>query len=147
MKTKVKAGILLALVFTVALLVALLSSWQVKSNGAFAEEAENATQSTGEFVIFDEENVDAAFTFIKLTDTECSVRVANKSEATKAIVPSFGTIDGKKYRVTEIAGSGFSSAQNLVRVSLPNSVKKINSNAFANSPSMEYKKCKSRRYI
>ena len=136
MKTRAKTGILFVLLIAVTAAIALLCT-QIKTNNAYADEAESVTPSTGEFVVFDEESVDAVFTFVKLTDTGCSVRIANKSEATKAIVPSVGTIDGKKYRVTEIASSGFSSCTNLVRVYLPSSIKKIGINAFMNCAKLE----------
>lgn len=86
-----------------------------------------------EFVVTEYENdVEAVYEFIRLNDTDCSVRLTNKTEATRAIVPSRGTIDGVEYRVTEVAANGFMSSTNLVKVSLPGTMKKIGNMAFAN---------------
>lgn len=105
---------------------------RTKSNIAFAEEPTNV-EGTEEFIVSSlEDNVDATYEFIRLNDTDCSVRITNKQVATKAIIPSIGEINGKKYNVTEIAGSGFSASPNLVRVNLPDSLKKIGSSAFSN---------------
>ena len=131
MKTKAKTGVLLALGIAIALAVVLLLLGRVEPRGAFADEA-TAGQAEEYVVSSDVVNVDAEFEFVILNETDCSVRLLNKSEATKAVIPTRATVDGKEYRVTEIAGSGFSSSPNLVRVSLPSSIKKINSSAFTN---------------
>lgn len=81
--------------------------------------------------------VKATFNYVKLNDTECSVKIANKSDATVANIPNKAIIDGKEYSVTEIAANGFMSSTNLKRVSISPSIKKIGNNAFANCTKLE----------
>lgn len=83
------------------------------------------------------ENVAATYDFVRLNENECSVRISNKSEATKAIIPSLARIDGKIYNVTEVAANGFMSCPKLVKVSLPSTIKKIGSMAFANCSELQ----------
>ncbi len=73
----------------------------------------------------------SVFTFTPISETECDVRLADKT-ATKAIIPEKIEIDGKEYEVTVIAVNGFTSASKLELVRLPKSVKTIGQNAFAN---------------
>ena len=73
----------------------------------------------------------SVFTFTPISETECDVRLADKT-ATKAIIPEKVEIDGKEYEVTVIAVNGFTSASKLELVRLPKSVKTIGQNAFAN---------------
>ncbi len=94
--------------------------------------AETVT-STDEFFVADyEETVLATYDFMPLSQTECSVRITNKTVATKAIVPKTAEIEGEIYTVTEVATNGFMNSTELVRVSLPNTIKKIGNTAFAN---------------
>ena len=79
----------------------------------------------------------ADYEFTAIDDQECSVRIANKSEATKAVIPSTAEIDGKKYKVTQVATNGFMSAAKLKRVSLPYTIKSVGNMAFANCSSLE----------
>lgn len=130
MKTRTKTWFSLVLLIVIAIVATLLCI-QLKPQSVFADEVDISAESTDEYVITDvPESVAATYNFIKLNETECSVRIDNKDEATKAIIPSVATIDGEKYSVTEIASSGFASCPNLIRVSLPKSVKIIGSSAF-----------------
>lgn len=97
----------------------------------------NATENenTSEYVVLDVgENIEATYYFspISGTESECDVRITNKSVATKAIIPATAEIDGKRYTVTEVLSNGFMSCPKLVRVSLPHTIKKIGNTAFAN---------------
>lgn len=74
---------------------------------------------------------ESLFSFIIISDTECSVRLFDKT-ATKAVVPARTSIDGKIYTVTEVAINGFSGSQDLTEVILPDTVTTIRSNAFSN---------------
>jgi hypothetical protein len=80
----------------------------------------------------------ASYEFVKLNDSECSVRITNKSEATTAKIPDVGEINGKEYVVTQIAANGFLSSTKLVIVKLPKTVKKIGNMAFANCSQLKY---------
>ncbi|MDE6618557.1 MAG: InlB B-repeat-containing protein [Clostridiales bacterium] len=131
MKTKAKTGLLLVLALIIAAVIAVLCT-QVKTNGAFAEEVSAEHTENGYIVSTNIENIAATFGFTVLNETECSVRITNKVVATKAIIPSYAEIDGKKYMVTEVANNGFMSSPKLIRVSLPRSVTKIGNNAFSN---------------
>lgn len=91
--------------------------------------AESSTKAVGNEV---SKEVYATYTFVPLNDTECNVKIANKSEATKANIPMSATIDGKKYTVTEVALNGFMGASKLTSVILPRSLKVIRNSAFAN---------------
>lgn len=67
-----------------------------------------------------------------------SVRITNKTAATKAVIPSTVEIDGETYTVTEIAASGFASSTLLKRVTLANTIKKIGNSAFTNCSKLEH---------
>lgn len=71
------------------------------------------------------------FMFTTISDTECEVRLIDKS-IQQAIIPETTEINGKQYTVTAIATGGFSGAANLEKVRIPKTVKVINPNAFAN---------------
>lgn len=91
------------------------------------------SESKDSFAVTDTLNeVKATYTFARLNDTDCSVKIANKTEATIAVIPSKVEIDGSEYRVTEVAANGFASSSKLIRVKLPASIKKINDMAFSN---------------
>lgn len=47
--------------------------------------------------------VNATFDYTILNETNCNVRITNKSLATRAIIPSAAEINGQTYTVTEIA--------------------------------------------
>ena len=97
-----------------------------------SSESPSEIRQADESVESDEtEIVYATYDFIIINDTDCSARIANKSEATIAIISSTAMINGAEYNVTEIASSGFSSSPELLQVILPDTVKKIGSNAFA----------------
>lgn len=81
--------------------------------------------------------VPATYTFTRIDDNNCSVRILNKTDATKAVIPATATIDGDSYTVTEIAVNGFMSSSKLKRVFIPSTIKKINNTAFANCPVLE----------
>lgn len=127
---RAKTRLLLAIAIT-AIVVAVALFMQSKPNKALAEEA--ITTQTNVYVVSDDtENVIATYEFAMLNDADCSVRIMNKATATKAVVPAYGEIEGKRYKVTEIQNNGFMSASKLLRVSLPNTIKKIGNSAFAN---------------
>lgn len=91
-----------------------------------------------EFVVTDTaDEVLAEFQYSVINDTECSVRITNKTTATKAIIPNTAEIDGKEYTITEVAANGFMSATKLVRVKLPVNIKKIGNMAFANCTALK----------
>lgn len=131
MKTKAKTGLLLVLALVIAAVIAVLCT-QAKTNGVLAEEVSVEQTEDGYIVSTDVENIAATFGFTILNETECSVRITNKTVATKAIIPSYAEIDGKRYKVTEVAANGFTSSSKLIRVSLSSNIKKIGNNAFAN---------------
>ncbi len=83
------------------------------------------------------DDVLATYTFTPINDTDCDVCIANKESATRAIIPRETEIDGKIYRVTEIALNGFMSSTKLKRVTLSPTVEKIGNTAFANCTALE----------
>lgn len=85
----------------------------------------------------DTAEVKAEYLFTRLNDTECGVRISNKSVATIAIIPSTTTIDGVKYTVTEITANGFASSPMLRKVWLPSSITKIGIMAFLKCNQLE----------
>ncbi len=76
-------------------------------------------------------DITSIFTFTPISETECDVRLADKT-ATQAIIPEKVEINGIEYDVTVIAANGFTSATKLEMVRLPKTVKTIGSNAFIN---------------
>ncbi len=98
----------------------------------------SATAAAQDFIVTDTANeVNGEFSFLSVSETECSVKLVNKSTATKAVVPSSAIIDGKEYIVTEVSANGFTSAANLVRVYLPKTIDKIGNTAFANCAKLQ----------
>lgn len=81
--------------------------------------------------VYDSE-VAATYYFVRISDTECDVSIANKSVATRADIPATAIINGKEYKVTKIASNGFMSCPKLKIVTLPESIKKIGNTAFGN---------------
>ncbi len=112
----------------IIMMVATVSTLFDTSNIAFALDEDTITPS---------ESVKATFSFVRLNDSECSVRITNKSEATYAVIPSTTIIDNNRYAVTEISVNGFASCTKLQRVTIPRSVVKINNSAFSNCPELE----------
>jgi len=111
-----------------------------KNGNAYASTSDiNETGETdNSFVVLSNaNNIPATYEYVALNDTECAVRITNKSTATKAVIPSFVEMDGKTYSVTEVVSNGFISASQLERVSLPNSIKKLGNFAFANCKKLE----------
>lgn len=98
----------------------------------------SATAAAQDFIVTDTANeVNGEFSFLSVSETECSVKLVNKSTATKAVVPSSAIIGGKEYIVTEVSANGFTSAANLVRVYLPKTIDKIGNTAFANCAKLQ----------
>lgn len=129
MKAKKTVGFLLGALATIVLIIGFL--WFRVDDGKTLVRAANEGQQE-QFIVLDEgEIVEAAYEFIKLNETECSVQVINYEEVTKAVIPSVGVIDGKEYRVTEVATNGFMSCPNLVRVALNDNIRTIGDMAFA----------------
>lgn len=108
----------------------------LKGNTAFAAEDGVNEAEDGFIISSSEDSVPAIFDGFVLNDTDCRLKLVNKKEATKAVVPSYFVIEGKGYVVTEIMANGFMSSPNLERVSLPNTVKKVANYAFANCPKL-----------
>lgn len=140
-KSKLVA-LMLGFIFIISLSIFAITT-QV-SNVAFADTATLETSdvtndtSSDEFVVLDSQNiVPATYTFTKLNEKECSVRIANKATATTAVIPAYGEINNEKYKVTEIATNGFMSSTKLIRVSLPKTLKKIGNMAFYNCSNLE----------
>lgn len=139
-KRKTLAVVLGVMLFICLAVIAILQTNKQYAFAASLEDVtENGTNNEEEkdyIITYSDTQVNAIFTFTKLNDTECSVRLSNKSDATKAIIPSTAEIDGVKYSVTEIATNGFASASKLERVKLPSSIKKIGNSAFNNCPEL-----------
>lgn len=122
----------------VALVCVFVAVILLGDSNVYADELDSQTTDNQDFIVLDDdEGVDAIYEFVMLNDSECSVRLLNKSDATKAVIPSTGMINGKDYTVTEIAANGFMSASKLKKVSLPYTVKKIGSMAFSNCVNLE----------
>lgn len=128
--------VVVGLVVSLILSLAGLLNLNVKADVAFADTAVSDEQ-TQEFVVATNERVvPATYEYIRLNDEECSASIKNRDEATKAIFPSKAEIEGKTYKVTAVTANGGMSCPNLERVSLPNSIKKVNNMAFANNPKL-----------
>jgi len=136
-RTKTKALILmLGLIFLISLCIGIVTSMRSGNISANAETA--LDESNDDFIVEDYgEIINATYDYTVINDTECSVRILNKTIATKAVIPSRTIIDGKEYKVTEIDPNGFISSTKLVRVSLPSSIKKVGNLAFANCPELK----------
>lgn len=120
----------LAGLFLLLCLCAVLATFNVNSQKIALADVTNAEDN---FVVTENiEHVAATYEFVPINDYECSVRISNKTEATKAVIPSSALVDGKSYKVTEIAANGFTSCTKLTRVSLPFTIKKIGNSAFSN---------------
>lgn len=124
----------ICLVVSTAFAVGLILFEQ--SDEAFAETA-NESSLDNVAVTDTADEVLAEYQFTAINDKECSVRISNKSEATKAVIPSNAEINGKTYKVTQVAANGFMSSAKLKRVSLPYTVIKVGNLAFANCQSLE----------
>lgn len=132
--------LMLGLLMVAALVIVVLL--QIQSGQVFAyagmEVSDEDDNPSDDFVVFDYgEKVLAEFEFVSLNDNECKVRLSNKNEATTAIIPQYGEIGGKKYKVVEITANGFMSSNKLVKVFIPSSVKKIGNMAFANCAELQ----------
>ncbi len=102
------------------------------------DSGENVNAPQFDVIDYQGNKVYATYQFVKLNETDCSVRITNKTLATTANIPSEGIIDGKKYVVTEIASNGFMSSTKLKVVKLSHSIKKIGNMAFANCSQLQY---------
>lgn len=78
---------------------------------------------------------DPIFTFACTSDTECSVRLKDKT-VTRAIVPETVVIDDREYTVTSVTINGFANASALEKVRLPKTIKSIGQMAFTNCKSL-----------
>ena len=76
------------------------------------------------------------FTFIQTSDSECDVRLSDKTIA-KAVIPEKVIISNIEYTVTSVAMNSFSSAANLEKVRLPRSIKTIGQAAFMNCKNLK----------
>lgn len=127
---------LLALVLLISISVFLIigsQNYVIASADTSSSETSAETENTKKYFISKNvTNVEATYSFVKLNESECSVKIANKAEATVAILPDKGIIDGKEYKVTAIAANGFASSPKLERVRLSANIKKINNSAFSN---------------
>lgn len=139
---KVKfVGLILGLICVISVIA--LSIMFIQNNALASASTVNNTPSdeVGETVKYFRSDsrtiVEATFNYVRLNDSECSVKIANKAEATVAIIPKKGIIDGKEYTVTEIASNGFASSPKLKRVCLSPNIKKINNSAFSNCAELE----------
>lgn len=137
MKVTKRKAITLLLGLIVIISLSIIGLLNISATNSIAS-ADTTDEMYNDFIVTEySENIKATYNFVKLNDNECSVRIANKSEATKAIIPSFAIIDGKTYTVTEVAANGFMSSSKLVKVSLPSTIKKIGNMAFANCPELQ----------
>lgn len=119
---KKKVSGVVCFLLTVAASILLLSLVQTESKVVYA---------------LSSDDVLAEYSFTRLNETNCDVRITNKDSATRAIVPSSTIIDGKEYTVTEVALNGFMSSLKLKRVTLPITLEKIGNTAFANCTALE----------
>lgn len=99
---------------------------------------EEINSSKFEIIDYQGKKVNATYIFNLLNENECSISLSNLDEATTANIPSEAKINGKKYTITEVATNGFMGAPNLIKVKLPDSIKKINNSAFANCPKLKF---------
>lgn len=126
-------GVVLAVCLTLGLLFAF-----VPVSNVYAESEPTTGNYDEEFVVTDTaDEVLAEYQFVVINDTECSVRITNKTTATKALIPNTAEIDGKEYIVTEVATNGFLAATKLERVKLPINIKKVGGMAFANCTALK----------
>ena len=131
MKTKIKVNLCVFIVCVMSLVLLM-------SNAVVKLQEQNLsgiidTITTNDLI---EKHDDSKYLFVATSDTECSVRLVDK-QIDKAIIPEKAQIDGKEYLVTSIAGNGFASASNLVKVRLPRSIKVIGNSAFANCKNLK----------
>lgn len=130
---KLICGLIICLVVCLA-----LGIFALPNVNAYAQTEPVTGNYDEDFVVTDTaDEVLAEYQYSVINETECNVRITNKTTATKAIIPNVAEIDGKEYKVTEIAVNGFLSAAKLVRVKLPSSIKKIGNMAFANCTSLQ----------
>ena len=137
MKTQVRNKLLFALLlcFGISIVLGAVAITSMQQQ-AFAETTNQ--DITDNIVITDTaDEVLAEYLFTVINDNECSVRISNKTVATKAVIPSTAEINGKKYKVTQVAANGFMSAAKLTRVSLPHTIKKVGNMAFANCTALK----------
>ncbi len=66
-----------------------------------------------------------------------SVKKLQVKDATEVVIPSQTEFSGKVYRVTEIEKLAFDERKNLVSVKIPNSVTRIEEDAFAGCSSLK----------
>lgn len=143
MKRKIIVALLGILVLSLSILLINTQS-KILTASAVTTEAKNTDDrvadenKTDRFIVTEYSNiVEATYSFVRLNESECSVRVTNKTLATKAIIPATTKIDGVTYKVTEVAANGFTSSTKLIKVSLPHTIKKIGKMAFANCTKLE----------
>ena len=122
-----------------AVLAGAVFLWSPKrSTVAYADVVPDGAGAEQEFIVVDRsQDVQAEFAFVRLNDSECSVRIANKTEATVAVIPKETAIDGVTYKVTEIASNGFLSSPKLREVKMLSNIKKIGGSAFGNCASLQ----------
>ena len=125
MKRKIIVALLGILVLSLSILLINTQS-KILTASAVTTEAKNTDDrvadenKTDRFIVTEYSNiVEATYSFVRLNESECSVRVTNKTLATKAIIPATTKIDGVTYKVTEVAANGFTSSTKLIKVSLP----------------------------
>lgn len=145
MKTKQKKntlalifGIILILCISVVGVLICRNTDLSASADTNTDSGENVNVPQFDVIDYQGNKVYATYQFVKLNETDCSVRITNKALATTANIPSEGIIDGKKYVVTEIASNGFMSSTKLKVVKLSHSIKKICNMAFANCSQLQY---------
>ena len=102
-KTKNTALILLGILFSVMLSAAGIFAFFLPKALSVAH-GDSANWAESNFVVTEYENMTPAeYSFTRLNESDCSVRLENKATATKAVIPSKAEIDGVEYNVTEIA--------------------------------------------
>jgi len=77
------------------------------------------------------------FTRISGRNNEVNVRARNRN-ITLVNIPPEVMIDGNIYLVTEVAISGFASLPNLRRVTLPDTIRRVNNSAFLNNTNLDF---------
>ena len=134
-----KSLVYIITICALAVLAGAVFLWSSKrSTVAYADGVPDGAGGEQEFIVVDRsQDVQAEFAFVRLNESECSVRIANKTEATVAVIPKETVIDGVTYKVTEIASNGFLSSPNLREVKMLSNIKKIGGSAFGNCASLQ----------
>ncbi len=131
--------------FIAILCLCIVGVLNIQKGAAFAFADANNEKKTDlvennnlDIIDYNGNKVEATYEFIKINETECSVRATNKTDVTTALIPDVGIIDGKEYVVTEVAANAFTSSSKLQVLKLSNTIKKVGNMAFANCNNLQF---------